>query len=50
MADDEAFVADVFYFGYLKYKLTDSPYCTYWKAAADYHYPAAEVFVRRCCR
>jgi len=50
MADDVAFVADVFYFGYLKYKLTDSLYCSYWKAAADYHYPAAEEFVRRWCR
>jgi tetratricopeptide (TPR) repeat protein len=50
MASDHEFVADVFYYGFLKYKLTDSFYCSYWKAAARYHYPVAMAYVKQCCK
>jgi tetratricopeptide (TPR) repeat protein len=50
MASGREFVADVFYYGLLKYKLTDSLYCSYWKAAARYHYPIAMEYVKQCCK
>jgi tetratricopeptide (TPR) repeat protein len=48
-ADDREFLADVFYYGYLKFKIGDTCYCSYWKAAAANGFPMASDFLIRYC-
>jgi tetratricopeptide (TPR) repeat protein len=49
-ADDKEFLEDVFYYGLLKFKMGDSSYCDYWKAAAKYKYSKAIEFVSKYCK
>lgn len=49
MAGDKEFLADVFYFGYLKFKTGDTSYCPFWKAAASNGLPIAINYITKYC-
>jgi tetratricopeptide (TPR) repeat protein len=49
-ADDKEFLEDVFYLGLLKFKIGDTTYCDYWKAAAKNNYPKAFDYVSKYCK
>ena len=49
-ASDKEFIDDVFYYGLLKFKVGDSSYCEYWKAAAKYKYFLATEYIDKYCK